>query len=176
MPWALAADALDPELDSSWQIETAPPPQPKWSWQSWRNEQGDLLTIATNKFVWKLTPHDRVMDYASSAHPDWLNTTDFPSWRNEDHVFEPRFLKMHLDTTRAKASGDKPIRIITYVMVNDHRQHAYMAVGAVVCIGGSTYYIQHNSKRPISDWTVIHSLRRVVSQTATGPEETTTEP
>ena len=176
VPWVLAVEPLDLELDRSWELVTAPQAQPKWSWQSWRNEQGDLLTVATNKFVWKLTPHDRVMDFASSAHPEWLNTTDFPSWRNEDHAFEPRFLKMQVDTTGGKAKGHKRIPIISYVMVNDHRQHAYMAVGAVVCIGDSTYYIQHNSKRPISDVTVIHSLHRVVSQTSIGHQETTTEP
>jgi len=103
------------------------------------------------------------MDFASSAYPDWLNTDDFPSWRNPDHDFSPKFLKLKTDTTR---TNSKRVPIISYVMVNDDHPRSFMANGRVVCIKDTTCYIQHNSKHPISDDVVIDVMRRLLDQLA----------
>ena len=160
-----AVEPLDLKLDNNWKRTSEPPPKDGWSWQTWRHERGDILTIAEHAVARKLTSDgdlDRAMDFASSAYPQWMETTEFPTWDDED--FDPRFLKLKTDFTRNPTETDERIPIISYVMVNESTEHPLMAIGAVVCIGNSTYYIQHNSKQPISDDTVSFTLRRVMAQ------------
>lgn len=56
---------------------------------------------------------------------------------------EPR---SHLDEVDVYENGTKP----------------FMAVGAVVCIKGHTYLLQHNSSRPISDKLPAETLPQIL--------------
>jgi len=164
-----ASEPLDLQLNGGWKRSAAPQPKGDWSWQMWRNERGDLLTLATQSRIWKMTSYgdlDRAMDFAASAYPNWLDNDEFPT-EGDEFDNGVSFLKLKTDSIRNPEKDGKPIPTISYVMVNEKRDDPFMAVGSAVCVGGSTYYIQHNSKRPISEWTVIHSLRRVVSHAVT---------
>ena len=123
------------------------------------------ITIAKNLKPRKLTSDgdlDRAMDFASSASPRWLDTADFPCWGHDGREFDPRFLKLQKSFVRHPTNKKKRIPAISYVMVNEESDRSFIVVGAVVCVGSTTYYIQHNSKRPISDAIVKRVLRRVV--------------
>jgi len=167
---AVADDTLEMRLGAKWERTNVPRPTANgWTWHTWQHrERADLLTIACNPMKRDLTSYgdlDRAMDFASSAYPVWLNSDDFPSEESWSR-FGQQFLKLKTDSIRATDTTGKTERvpIISYVMVNDDDTRSFMANGFVVCVADNTYYIQHNSKRPISDATARDALRQLLKQ------------
>jgi hypothetical protein len=162
-PLSLKPDPFIPKLDPEWsRVDTTSIDNAykEWNFRIWRNKtNGNLLTIAMDPITRELDGYgdlDRAMDFASSAHPEWLHDEKYPNWKTDDRNYEPRFIKLQhaKDTVGKSPTGDACKTLgIEYCMVNEDEDElsSMMACGFVFNVAGRTYYVQITSSRPVSD-------------------------
>lgn len=159
--FAYAGDLIVPKLDEDWiSIESSKlnGKYQSWNFRLWQNRKnGDLLVFATDPIGRPLDSYadlDRAMDFASSAHPEWMNHPAFANWQSEKANYDPRFLKLEktkLKNREAEIAKEIDLNAIEYCMVSDYEQFPFMANGIVTNVNERTYYVQLISKRPISN-------------------------
>lgn len=158
---SLRTDTFIPKLDPEWsRVDTSKLDESykDWNFRIWRDKtNGNLITIATDPIARKLDGYgdlDRAMDFASSAHPEWLHDAKFPNWKTDEQNYEPRFIKLQhtKDTVGKSPNVNAPeSRRIEYCMVNEDELSSMMACGFVFNVNGRTYCVQITSSRPVSD-------------------------
>ena len=159
-----AAEPPAIELSADWTPSNDSRRHEDWTFNTWRNQRGDLLTVALNGTRRELNSYgdlDRAMDFATSAYPAWLEPNEFRAGLDDDD--NPRFLKLQSEPLRIKGNANKWPHI-SYVMVNDNGSHSFMAVGAVICVGNETYYVQHSTSHHVDDILVDRIVRQLVQQ------------
>ena len=161
-----ASDIFSPQLSAEWVAVDTNDVKVKyagWDLQLWRHDKnGSLLVIAKDPMDRSLDSGadlDRAMDFATSAHPEWIPADDFPTWRSEDFDYEPRFIKLSLSKF---TTGKVTVPAVEYSMVNENDLIPMMANGLVAKLPSGTRYVQLTSTRPISDAIPRDVLRQLV--------------
>ena len=103
------------------------------------------------------------MNFASSRKPKWIDAPAFSLPRKSGAPL--RFLKLSRETFDVQDRGTgvrSTVPTLSYVGVYENETKPFMAVGAVVCIKGNTFLLQHNSSRPISDKIPAETLPQIL--------------